>query len=142
MRLSSSKVMLLSVLFAGCFVGAVRGQPSRDRIMRADSCEEISLKLDRVGREYAEKGTKDSVIIIIGDFAGKSGAKTASSRSRDASRYLTQFYKVKLEKIRSAFRVFHSPIVTTQFFVNGELVAVINSTNRSRLCFGMGETFH
>ena len=139
------KIVGLSVLLSSLFLGfASEGfaQQVKKRQTSSANCEETSAILDVVGDKFSRQGTKESFIIVLGSFPTSVSARSKDSIIRDATMYLSRIYKIKEERIRTGTnRSNDSRVAELQFFINGELAAALNVSNKSRLCFGMGETF-
>jgi hypothetical protein len=135
------KHLLLLALFPTLTSGFLWAQSAKKARPLSDNCETISGKLDVVGSEYSRKGTKDSFIIVVGSFSSAARSKSAESIIRDAIKYLVRFHGVDEGKFRFGTNRTLRASSEVEFFVNGQSTIVINVTQRSRLCFGMGETF-
>ena len=138
------KIVGLSVLLSSLFLGfASEGfaQQVKKRQTSSANCEETSAILDVVGDKFSRQGTKESFIIVLGSFPTSVSARSKDSIIRDATMYLSRIYKIQEERIRTGLNRSNDSRAELQFFINGELAAALNVSNKSRLCFGMGETF-
>jgi hypothetical protein len=106
----------------------------------SDTCETVSAKLDSVALEYKQVGTKESVIILIGDTY-KERADSIVSILTDATKYLERFHQIDVSLIATGVNRWQTPRTQLRVFVNGKQTTVLDLGRSSRLCFGMGETF-
>ncbi len=134
-RLRSAIILLLFGCVSSSIAHAKVGKKER---LSGDGCEIISGKLDAVGDMY-KSARSESFLILISSYSGDQ--KSALRTVDDARRYLTKFYKVEKEKLKIGIFPLGDKRSQIEFFINGESVATIDTTNHERLCFGIGDTF-
>lgn len=131
--------LLWFMLILGVSAGTVVGQSSTTDLT-ADSCEAVSSKLDAVGKEYSS-GDSGDFLVIIGSFPRSMLPRVSDALFADSIRYLAKFHKVDERKIAYGVNHVGGRRGEIQFFVRGKLTSVISTTQKSKLCFGIGETF-
>lgn len=134
-RLRSAIFLLLFGCVSSSIAPAQFGKKER---LLGDGCEIISGKLDAVGDMY-KSARSESFLILIGSYSGDQ--KYAFRTIDDAQRYLIKFYKVEKEKLKIGIFPSGDKRSQIEFFINGESVATIDTTNHRRLCFGIGDMF-
>ena len=129
-----------------CFVSTVTAfsqSSTAKQIASWNSCEEISGILDVVGTKYSDPSNAATKLVILAGIPDGARVSSADKAVADAIQYLIQFHKIDQTNIKHG--VFRSDVprtTTLEFFVKGELAMTVRTKPGSRLCFGMGETFH
>ncbi len=130
------------VLFIFCVCPYILlAQNSKKIKIFPDNCETISGKLDVTGIKFNKLGENESYLIIIGGSSKGEKSRYNDNRITDAVKYLTEFHKIKSERIIYGTRKLSDKLGYLQFFVNGKLLVEIRFSKKAELCFGIGETF-
>lgn len=139
-KIISFQILLLLIIFCA-YSSDILAQENEKIKIYPDNCETIGGKLDVVGIEFKEFGEDESYLMILGGSSKGEKSRYNTDRIADAIKYLTRFHKIKNERVVYGVKPHSSKLGHLEFYVNGKLVVEIRFAKKSKLCFGIGETF-
>ena len=139
-KIISFQILLFLIIFCACSSDILAQENEKIKIF-PDVCEVIGGKLDVVGIEFNKLEKDDSYLIILGNSSKGEKSRYNNDRIADAIKYITKFHEIKNERVVYGVSPLANELGRLEFYVSGKLVVEIRFAKKSKLCFGIGETF-